>query len=1091
MHVAAAFALLGIGGLAYFMLIGAATARWLLPWRWRPVAPAVAPLLGWAVVTAVAYPLNAFLPARPVLLGLGAVGIAALLVPAIYRRLQSPSRLSSPRPHTHRPWRPRVWAACVRYAPLGIGCLSYTLGTIPYVRAGSLSTILTDSDVEHYADVATALLHYPIGWTLEAHQGLDATPIGLGSHYAHATLNAISGLDAFSTAVPSLLLLLAMAPAAVYVFARTCLGAGAYTALLASTLFALSGTPLGVAAFGWRQQTAAIAALPIALAGVAIALRSGDRRSVLCGGLLAALGACSLYLASAPIVGSAAVAYTVWLTLRPLVQRHSAHGRTVSLPVGSAGALARPIRRLLTLGSVVAAAAFFSHLSALGYLLGRSAWGGLRPDDLAGRSTHVTTVASAAATLGVVPLDLFGAATTLGGESLVQWRPLGGDAGTALIAASGALLAAAGLVKSRRRPAYVTCVLLAVAGFELYLRVLRPFPYGEFKLLTTTWFLVPALAAVGTSALLAGVTRAPTGLPGISHPPRARTTVVSLVAAAGALVFAVGLLATRAHVGVFVALPWGAALPEREMAAAREIAAVPPRGAAVWVSSVLAPDAAVQWQGVVTAHRAGFPSREAGASSLASRWRGVVTALLAFGGRAPYGAVQRYSTELRLPLDPLLADYLLLDISEDPRLFGLLEDDRVASAGRLRLYRQVHRPALTWESLPLPNSEGTISPHLTLDRTLAAAASAIGEASRSNTGAASGAATAPAAGRATAPTRPAPVLPIGETSPGRRTGATILLAPPLPPRTAAAPPDAPVRVWLGIFSPAEREVTVSWSALDTGSGAGGRDGARRLTVFPGLTWYSPPPLSAPSNVRLDQAAGSAETHALLVAALAGPDSTGGGVGAGAGETLERSVAGVDAPLVIVGRHIAQAGSAGGTDFVAAAALPAADPRWLIAFVNLTRDLATTTSRVQRGGTLWLADESASDEIPLDPSAHVRVVTLRRVPPGIDAWLWFSVGAPALPALHEPAVFQTTASSAAAPAPPGAHSLPLLSRPAPRAVPRDGVLVKGASDRLHYVEQGGLRWVSSLETLTRRGINAPVVALPDVELWRLPVGLPLD
>src|SRR5207247_6224929 len=69
-----------------------------------------------------------------------------------------------------------------------------------------------------------------------------------------------------------------------------------------------------------------------------------------------------------------------------------------------------------------------------------------------------------------------------------------------LAGVAGAALAAAGIGRLVRARRWKVLSVVAVAGaFEVYLRVLRPFPYGEFKLLTSVWSLAVCLVALGAA----------------------------------------------------------------------------------------------------------------------------------------------------------------------------------------------------------------------------------------------------------------------------------------------------------------------------------------------------------------------------------------------------------------------------------------------------------------------------------------------------------------------------------------------------------------------------------------------------------------
>src|SRR5947209_5759529 len=108
-------ALLALAGIGYLTLLGAAGAAWLLPRSWRALAPCVVPHLGWALLVALGYPLNAALPFHVVLWLLGGVAGAALLARYGRQALRD---------------RPRLGAADARGAP------SLTLSG-PWLAAGA------------------------------------------------------------------------------------------------------------------------------------------------------------------------------------------------------------------------------------------------------------------------------------------------------------------------------------------------------------------------------------------------------------------------------------------------------------------------------------------------------------------------------------------------------------------------------------------------------------------------------------------------------------------------------------------------------------------------------------------------------------------------------------------------------------------------------------------------------------------------------------------------------------------------------------------------------------------------------------------
>ena len=189
---------LSAAGLAYLCLLGVALEPWLLPPAWRPYRPVAAPFLGWAVLVALAYPLNAALPGRPVLIALGSAAAIACVARLVRRG--------------HGAWPPVERSAWIAAA---VGVLALASPVSLYAGAGALSALVADSDVEHFADVVAALLAFPIGWSPAAQVGLEATPVGLAYHYVHAAISAVTGHHTFGTAVPSHLVMVALAPTVV------------------------------------------------------------------------------------------------------------------------------------------------------------------------------------------------------------------------------------------------------------------------------------------------------------------------------------------------------------------------------------------------------------------------------------------------------------------------------------------------------------------------------------------------------------------------------------------------------------------------------------------------------------------------------------------------------------------------------------------------------------------------------------------------------------------------------------------------------------------------------------------------------------
>ncbi|MGH2368037.1 MAG: hypothetical protein ACRDI2_07550, partial [Chloroflexota bacterium] len=966
MTLAATAALLFVAGYGYLFLLGAAASIVLLPRRWQPLAVVAAPHLGWAALVAIGYPFNAALPFRVVALLLAGAALLVILVgPTPLAPL--PAREGGTMAGVvafRRAFRARAVAIVRRQpwreagAPFLIGALTYAVAVAVHVRQGALSALVADSDVEHFADVVAALLHFPIGWSVGAQQGLEATPVGLAYHYVHAALSAITGLDTFSTALPSNFLLLALAVQAVYVFARSVLGLRPNLATLATGLYALGGLPLIVASFGWGQQTAALAAVPFGLAALHLGITGRDGRSLWCAGLAGSLAAGSLYLATAPLVGASAIAMALvsasrehWPVRRaPLPSERIDHDAraplrsnrtpvppesaaatlvaspalvvlghgvdhtaphiaaaapvaspTLGRPAGGAPALpdrlrqmsahaqmypaalaawTSPLVRLVRIGVIVAAAGALSHLSAAAFLLERASVGLLRADELTGRSTHVSTFVGPAEAFGVAPLELFRDVTTVGGEPLLVWSVT--TATTLASMAAAAPLFVAGLIWSARTRPHLLSVLAVMTAYEVYLRWLRPFPYGEFKLLSSVWFVAPCLVAAGAgfvadrssrwldarppaaqrrlaTGIVSSVVSGAAGRPGTGPSPRG-------IAWLAAALFGAWLLLTHLHAIRFLSLPWGGVLPETAMADARAIVRAVPVGASVYVSGQLTPPVAYSTAWELTLHRAGFPSASARADYLGKRWRGVLTSLLAFGGRPVYGLARRHSAELRAPIRPEDAAYLLLDGTEDPRLYGDLPADLVASAGSLRLYRQAHRLFASAQDLRRPplaiqgGSQVDTGAGVSAETEGDAADGGAGDRGAGDEGAwqlllhlrIGGDGLFVVDGgqeRAIAPhpgALPAPMMPVGESLPGRRGNLTTFPSldltpwPPLragegerwPPGATAAAGTATGHLVIGLQAVAPAHVII------TAREASGSAQPRALALMPGLTWYT-------------------------------------------------------------------------------------------------------------------------------------------------------------------------------------------------------------------------------------------------------------
>jgi hypothetical protein len=510
------------------------------------------------------------------------------------------------------------------------------------------------------------------------------------------------------------------------------------------------------------------------------------------------------------------------------------------------------------------------------------------------------------------------------------------------------------------------------------------------------------------------------------------------------------------HTEGLLSLPYGAALPEREMAAARAIAAATPRGASVYVSGQLAPEAVYSPAPLVTPNRAGFPSQYVRTDYLSRRWRGVVTSLLAFEGKPVYGLVTRHSTELRQPVEPTAADYVLLDETEDPRLYGALPADLARAAGRLRLYRNQHAPTALLNAIR--GADGQRAVNVAFDgRALTVNGIPV-----------------PAAGLL-----PPAVLPVGDSLPGW--GRTIA-SPRRVPSAEAAPASTRGHLVMGV-----QALQPTYLRLDLGD-EGSTSRSRMVAVEPGLTWYTSPALTWPAGLSL---AARDPDAVRLVAVIVDKRDT-------AAESLDRSTAGTDWPLLTATTRTEPSGDLA-LDVWYSYAGPREGP-----YRTVLRDAPRlwetgpglpVTLHPGPGERTWI--------VHLQPGAIVvQQASDGRQPPRPnqvwapdtgERWVWFELGPDGDASLHSVPVAEIDVEGRTVrirSTPAAAVVLPLLAEPVPPPRVEDGTLVKGSGDAVYYVDHGRLRWVPSPDILQRMGIVWRLTSLSDLELERLPVGLPL-
>jgi len=273
----------------YLSMIGLAAGWFLLPRRWLPYWPLVVPVLGWVVLDAVAHPLNIVFPLRPVLWAIGVV--AALVVAGVaFRNGRTVLAVA-------RRWGP--WREAL--VPLVLGLGVYASGMWAHARQGALSHVIFDSDAERYAEVIASMLSFPVGWRLALVVNFADTPQGPPYWHMHALVSALTGLDVFTAAMPSHMLMLSLAPSGVFLFCRTVLKTAWGVASLAALLFALSGLPIIIASFGFTHQSSSIALVPFGFAALMLLVTSGAWRTLVTAGLVTAMAIVSNYPATGPL----------------------------------------------------------------------------------------------------------------------------------------------------------------------------------------------------------------------------------------------------------------------------------------------------------------------------------------------------------------------------------------------------------------------------------------------------------------------------------------------------------------------------------------------------------------------------------------------------------------------------------------------------------------------------------------------------------------------------------------------------------------------------------------------------------------------
>jgi len=454
--------LVGIVGVTAGLLWGCGflVARPLLPRRYRPLLPFIAPFLGFSLVSAVAhYAGAAGMPLRSVLwlpVALAGAGWAVVLLDRRRRRFP---RSSAP--------------------ALAICLLAFFLAVGPLLVLGYLTTLGGTIDGVSYAVRSEYLQGAPpslpdiaagkpyLGWIRSQIEFLR-----LGDVYLVGLLGLLTGKRSYEllTVVPALFY--ALTAGSVYVLARAALGFRRRAALLAAALVGANSLLLWPVYDNFLSQAVALGFLPLVLAfGIEAQRRPAWRPAVLFAILFSGLvSAYPLFAlrALAPVLLFWGLAW-LW---RPGEPRGRALGRAA----------------LWWLGALAAAVLF----NAFAFT----------------RSAAELELMSNPATRGPgnilvfpPPVEVFGLIAHAAAAYGDDWRwvpvPVLYTAGLALAA-----LAAYGWWRLRPRARLATAALLVTsAALVAQQRWGVPYPYGYFKILTTVVAEVMLLVAAGFAAL--------------------------------------------------------------------------------------------------------------------------------------------------------------------------------------------------------------------------------------------------------------------------------------------------------------------------------------------------------------------------------------------------------------------------------------------------------------------------------------------------------------------------------------------------------------------------------------------------------------
>ena len=656
---------------AALAMTGYGLTRVLAPPSLRPLSVPLIPAVGAAGLIVGSYFLNLVVnltAATGVLLGLA----AALNGWLIWRRGW---------------WLPRPTRS--QWVVIAMAAALIVVAFLPHLHGRSLAMLGLNVDEDLYVPLAELLRGETAFMDGAAegpyrHEFQSVVNHSRGWGFAHllAITSILSNAPAFHAYVPALYLLLGLSVPAVFVFGRAGLGVSERTAAVGASLYALHGLPLWFTGMGFGPHTVSFLLFPAAIATGVTAIKHGGGRAL----LLAALTSAALLVSYFWAISA------VYLVVAGVLG--------VTLVIWGRGRLCR-LRNLTALGIGIAA------LAAPG-LFWLIRWAGPQLGGIAsnlngrfGNAWGDTETARIELAFGMAPYRLAADQGPLG-------EALGPNGVEALLAAKDALfwpalaLALLGLVTLRGQRPVAFAMAAGYAAFMYWVAAGAEYQYGHLKNTSFVAYFVAMLIASGVSNLYHAEfalwsedlsRRLRDGLRRLG--PALRALGVVLAAAIGlALVHNTYQTVWWYWAGV------GWNVPRAIAHDARAAAEAFPTGSRVFFADRLTyplPGERIK----ISEHVLGFHFPEHQRSSWAGRARSVWIASLTDVDVYGFAASRAFGYEAHRPDDRY--DFIVLNRSDDPRAWGLVETDAVLHTDYWTAYEIPEADRLTGNEIAAAN----------------------------------------------------------------------------------------------------------------------------------------------------------------------------------------------------------------------------------------------------------------------------------------------------------------------------------------------------------------------------------------------------